>query len=335
MPCLQTRPEATIRKLSRASCIGAQSGRNLWLAAANGQHNELTALLTGQLGQFYVDHIDTRDDMGWTSLRAAVNYGHLESARLLLEHGAHVDSADNRGDTPLMGALLADNAPEELVRVLLKHGANTTRSNAAGSHALYLARHTGRCVVCVWLLQDAAERHSLREAAELQPTLKTLLVHLELGANATSRLLDQDILTVQALAEHEVATLQQTMALDLRQATECLAAARREAEKGLASTRKDVERIALLRNEAESELWEVLVRLRLVDEMVDVILRERFFHLHTLTDMIYSDQIKYGVNPQHVRTIQAEVEAARAPMLPRHPSPRGATGLDWRPHDDL
>ena len=44
--------------------------------------------------------VDTRDDMGWTSLRAAVNFGHLESARLLLEHGAHVDIADNRGPRP-------------------------------------------------------------------------------------------------------------------------------------------------------------------------------------------------------------------------------------------
>ena len=68
--------------------------------------------------------------------------------------------------------------------------------------------------------------------------------------------------------------------------------------------------------------------------LIDVILRERFYHLETLTEMSYSDQIKYGVNPQHVRALQAEVEAVAAPA-PRHPSPRGATGLDWRPHDDL
>ena len=319
--------------LARA-CTGAQSGQNLWLAAANGQRDELAALLTGQLGQFYADHVDTRDDMGWTPLRAAVNFGHLESARLLLEHGAHVDIADNRGDTPLMGALRANSAPEELVRLLLKHGANATRSNELGSHALYTARHTGQCVVCAWLFQDAAERHRLREAAELQPALKSLLARLELGPNATSRLLDDDILTVQALAEQDVATLQQTMDIASEKATATLTAARREAENELARARKDVERIAFLRDRAETDLWDVLVRLHLVDDLINVILRERLYHLETLTDMSYSDQIKYGVNPQHVRALQAEVEAVKAPVL-RHLSPRGATGLDWRPHDDL
>ena len=325
----------THTQLSPPRCTGAQSGQNLWLAAANGQHDEVAELLAGKLGQFYVDHVDTRDDMGWTSLRAAVNFGHLESARLLLEHGAHVDIADNRGDTPLMGALLANDDPEELVRLLLKHGANATRSNEAGSHALYTARHTGRCVTCAWLFQDAAERHSLREAAELQPALQSLLAHLELGANTTSRLLDDNILTVQALAEQEVTTLHQTMGIEPGKATEVLAAARREAEKGLASARKDVERVAFLRDRAETDLWDFLVKLHLIDELIDVILRERFYHLETLTDMIYSDQIKYGVSPQHVRALQAEVEAVHAPAMSRHPSPRGATGLDWRPHDDL
>ena len=272
--------------------------------------------------------------MGWTSLRAAVNFGHLESARLLLEHGAHVDIADNRGDTPLIGALLANSDPEELVRLLLKHGANATRSNALGSHALYTARHTGRCVVCAWLLQDAAERHRLRGAAELQPALKSLIARLELGPNATSRLLDDDILTVQALAEQDVTTLQRALNIAIEKATETLGAARREAENELARTRTDVERIAFLRDRAETDLWDVLVRLHLVDDLIDVILRERFYHLETLTEMSYSDQIKYGVNPQHVRALQAEVEAVAAPA-PRHPSPRGATGLDWRPHDDL
>jgi hypothetical protein len=318
-----------------ADAQDGQSGRNLWLAAANGQHDELEVLLTGQLGQFYVDHIDTRDDMGWTSLRVAVNYGHLESARLLLEHGAHVDIADNRGDTPLMGALLANSAPEQLVRLLLKHGANATRCNDAGSHALFTARHTGRCVVCAWLFQDTAERHLLREAGELQPALESLLERLELRQDATSQLLDRDILTIQVLAEQEVTTLQQTMGIGTEQATQILAAARREAENGLARARKGVERIALLRDRVDTDLWDILVRLHLVDELIDVILREGFYHLYTLTDMVYSDQIKYGVNPQHVRAIVAEVEAMRTPVMPRHPSPRGATGLDWRPHDDL
>ena len=277
--------------------------------------------------------------MGWSSLRAAVHFGHMECARLLLEHGAHVDLADSRGDTPLIGVLLANSAPEPMSRLLLSYGANATRCNQAGNHALSIARHDGRCVACVLQFRDAAERHSLREAARLQPALDSLLrTHgLELKQNATRRLLERDLVTMQALAEDDYSeALQQMLEIDSDRASALLAAARAAADQALADAQEDAKRLAKLKDKLEPELWDILARLHLVDdhEMMEVLLREKFFHLDTLTGMLYSDQIKYGVNPQHVRAIKAEMAAAAAPK-PRHPSPRGASGKDWRPHDDL
>ena len=122
--------------------------------------------------------------------------------------------------------------------------------------------------------------------------------------------------------------------IDSLTARELVAAARAEAERALTDVREEAKRIATLRERVDNNLWDILVRLHLVDAMIDVILRERFYHLDTLADMLYSDQIRYGLSPQHVRAIQAEVAASQAPKS-RHPSPRGATGLDWRPHEDL
>lgn len=85
------------------------------MAAANGKCDEVEQLFSGHIKQFYFDSIDWKDSVGWTALRAAVNYRHLECARMLLERGAHVDLADLRGDTPLMGALLTSDEPNDMV----------------------------------------------------------------------------------------------------------------------------------------------------------------------------------------------------------------------------
>ena len=92
-----------------------QSQVKLWMAAANGNHDEVEHLFSGPIKEFYRDNIDWKDDLGWTALRAAVNYRHLACARTLLERGAYVDLADLRGDTPLMGAILTSDEPEDMV----------------------------------------------------------------------------------------------------------------------------------------------------------------------------------------------------------------------------
>lgn len=130
-----------------------------------------------------------------------------------------------------------------------------------------------------------------------------------------------------------------------------------------------MERLRLLEEKVESNLWGLLVELHLVDDMIDVILREKvrwsyvanarpmgpldslrthahlrgcaqFYFLGTLVNMTYSDQIKYGVPPQNIRAMNAHLKAAAAEQArPRSDDEvmfmRGRAGAYARPKDDL
>ena len=85
------------------------------------------------------------------------------------------------------------------MRLLLQFGANATRLNNDGSHALEIARYTGVSVVCTVLLMDAANANQLKEQGVLQPALEKLLQRFELPSNVASHLRLQGIVTVHAM----------------------------------------------------------------------------------------------------------------------------------------
>ena len=85
-----------------------------------------------------------------TALHLAAEQGDLELAELLLEHGAKPDEQDYWGNGPVWKALhtggLEVNAPrrgrwEQMVRLLVKAGADLDRENAAGKAARSHFRH--------------------------------------------------------------------------------------------------------------------------------------------------------------------------------------------------
>jgi ankyrin repeat protein len=87
--------------------------------------------------------VAVQDDDHNTSLTWAAYYGHVNSLRLLLEHGADVHSRDKDGRTPLHdlvwgGESFKGDRPD-IARLLLKHGANVNARDNKYRTALHVA----------------------------------------------------------------------------------------------------------------------------------------------------------------------------------------------------
>lgn len=68
-----------------------------------------------------------RTEDGWTALMMAGFFGHLHIAKLLLDHGASLESLNFQGSTPLMLATLRNH--EQIVYMFLHYGANVNAQN--------------------------------------------------------------------------------------------------------------------------------------------------------------------------------------------------------------
>lgn len=107
------------------------------LMAAAFESTEAVALLVARGAD-----VNARTKRGETALANAANRGNLNSAKLLLDKGADVNASDDRGYTPLMHAAYCDNAPVELIRLLLAKGADVS-VKGEGETALSLAVKRG------------------------------------------------------------------------------------------------------------------------------------------------------------------------------------------------
>lgn len=87
---------------------------------------------------------DIRDEFGATPLEKACTSGHVSCAELLLERGAKAKGGYTTPATPLHRAAL-NNGPtgRELVRLLLRHGADPFRRNTSGWTAAEAALKAG------------------------------------------------------------------------------------------------------------------------------------------------------------------------------------------------
>jgi len=81
------------------------------------------------------------------SLLVVVRAGDLEATRLVLEHGADVNTAGPDGRTPLMMAGLSDAYPLEIVRTLIARGADVSVRTSSGETAASLAAVRGGAIM--------------------------------------------------------------------------------------------------------------------------------------------------------------------------------------------
>lgn len=74
---------------------------------------------------------------GWTALRWAIQWGRLDTAKLLLSRGADVEAPDKDGETALMHAIQAVNP--KVVELLLSKGANPNARRKDSQSVLQVA----------------------------------------------------------------------------------------------------------------------------------------------------------------------------------------------------
>jgi hypothetical protein len=82
--------------------------------------------------------ISNTEDHGWTPLHMAAKAGEMDTATLLLEHGADPSAADVKGWTPLHWA--AAGGRPRMVRLLLSRGAQATATSITGMTPADVAR---------------------------------------------------------------------------------------------------------------------------------------------------------------------------------------------------
>jgi ankyrin repeat protein len=79
----------------------------------------------------------------WTLLHLASANGHLDVAKLLIQHGANVDSRNNRQETPL--DRVSWHGHLEIARLLIEHGAAVTSQDDGHSST---ASQSGHHLIC-------------------------------------------------------------------------------------------------------------------------------------------------------------------------------------------
>jgi ankyrin repeat protein len=94
-------------------------------------------------------------NMDETPLHVSSRWGHVEIARVLLEHGADTAAGNYIHLCPLRLAILGGH--EKLVQVLLEHGADANLRDMTGCTPLYRASETGQLAVARVLLNHGAD----------------------------------------------------------------------------------------------------------------------------------------------------------------------------------
>ena len=116
--------------------------------------------------------VNARNGTGLAALHGAAFEGNPATIRQLLESGAEVNVADERGFMPLMMAVNSRTKNPEGPRLLLAHGAETAAKDSMGRTAADWSRIGARPDI-MKLLQPTAEIAIVKAPAKPEPLLVT------------------------------------------------------------------------------------------------------------------------------------------------------------------
>ncbi|MCU0959174.1 MAG: PQQ-binding-like beta-propeller repeat protein [Pirellulaceae bacterium] len=151
------------------AAIAQDAGEELREVARAGDVGRVTQLLDAGTP------VDAPGRHGLTALMFAVQHGHLDVVRLLVQRGANVNAADTFFDVTVLQAALAYRQPD-IALYLLQHGA------AGRADALqWAAEHSHLALAQAALAPPGVERLDLevarRAAADKDPAVRDLLAH--------------------------------------------------------------------------------------------------------------------------------------------------------------
>lgn len=96
-----------------------------------------------------------KDDVNWTPLDYAAQYGHSKVAKLLLDNDAPVDAVDKNGKTPLHHASMCGHI--DCINLLLDNNASISHQNKDGKNCLDFAVENHERDACMAFIQH--KRH--------------------------------------------------------------------------------------------------------------------------------------------------------------------------------
>jgi ankyrin repeat protein len=125
------------------------------------------------------------ESSGWTALMVAVQQGHLEIARWLVEQGADVNAKNQHQYSALSMAIEGNHA--ELIKLLAQHGADLEVGGRSGTTALMKMAWEGNRELVTFLLEQGADPNTPGVAAGTDFRGNNLtLKFVSLGAPALS-----------------------------------------------------------------------------------------------------------------------------------------------------
>jgi ankyrin repeat protein len=170
--------------------------KKLIQAAKNGNFAECQRLLTQH--QMDVNAKDDDHEIGWSPLLLAARSGHLDLVRLLLKHGAEVNAKSKSEQTPLHGACW--NGHASVAKLLCDHGANSNAKNRFGQTPLHWAAHYGHADVVRVLLAEGALVKARNEDGETPLDKAQSSVLKSAGRTAVIQLLQRSQTTLKFFA---------------------------------------------------------------------------------------------------------------------------------------
>src|SRR6266851_1696452 len=166
-------------------------GTPLLFATFCGLHTLVEFLVVEHTQGVHSWDVDDTNDKS-TLLHLASREGHVEVARVLIEHGTNATARDSNGSTPLHHA--SHNGHMDLARVLVGHGADATVQDKTGWTPLHKASVYGHVDLSRFLIEHGADAAAQNKYAKTPLHWASQYGHVDLvrilvnhGANVTVR----------------------------------------------------------------------------------------------------------------------------------------------------